>query len=853
MTVRGTLTTALGALESDRIGFVQDATGGIAIRLDAALAEPLNAGTTVEVTGSLSSYFSLRVLVASGTDVVADGVEPLPVPLAATTGEAAEPFEGTRLIVSGTVTSAPSDLADGLGVTIDDGSGPLRLVVSDAALAGAQVATGDEVTAIGPLGQRDSSGTGLSGYRLHATLVGEFGVLPEPTPTPTPTASPSPSVTPSPTVQPSASPGPSATPSPSPAPSATPSPSASPSPTPAPTTSIADARRLPAGSTVSVWGVVIAEAGRLGTPPLFAIADATAGIAVHLPDDAAPPARGTRVAVTGKLADPYGQLEIRPAASGLQVVGTATLPPPRDVDATSLGEGTEGSLVRVTGVIDEKPTKATSGDITFFVRGSAGFIRVVADASSGLTAASVVVGATYDVTGVAGQHASRKGELDGYRVWPRDARDVVKRSGPTGSPAPSPSGGGGPQPTTTPAGSGVITIADAIRRGSGAVTIEGVVIAPADLLDATGRRIVVEDGSAGLEILIPTDASAPAVGVRIRASGQIGRAYDAPRLRADTIATVGVGGHPQPLSLSGAPTAAHEWRLVTISGMVSSIHKLGDRWRAELAVGGDTVVVNGLAGARIPAASIIEGRRATVVGLVRRPYPGATDRRWSVVPRGPSDVTIGAGSAGGGAAGSSGSGGAAAATGAATADGSTGDAGVPDTDLVALAEHVGQRVRVGGLVQELAADGFVLDDGTAVGRVVLTGDAAAYLPMLEPGDALNATGRVELDGEEPRVVVADAAGLVLVGDLAGATQGPAGASQSGSALDDGRSAPRRLAGGLLGPLEPGTAGVAGIVLVTALSLAVTALRRRRSRRLLAARIGARLAGLAASPAAGPPA
>ena len=78
-------------------------------------------------------------------------------------------------------------------------------------------------------------------------------------------------------------------------------------------------------------------------------------------------------------------------------------------------------------------------------------------------------------------------------------------------------------------------------------------------------------------------------------------------------------------------------------------------------------------------------------------------------------------------------------------------------------------------------------------------------------------------------------------------------AQSGSALDDGRSAPRRLAGGLLGPLEPGTAGVAGIVLVTALSLAVTALRRRRSRRLLAARIGARLAGLPASPAAGPPA
>ena len=58
------------------------------------------------------------------------------------------------------MTSAPSALTDGLGVTIDDGSGPLRIVVADAALGGATVGTGDVVTATGPLGQRDSSGTG---------------------------------------------------------------------------------------------------------------------------------------------------------------------------------------------------------------------------------------------------------------------------------------------------------------------------------------------------------------------------------------------------------------------------------------------------------------------------------------------------------------------------------------------------------------------------------------------------------------------------------------------------------------------------------------------------------------------
>jgi hypothetical protein len=284
----------------------------------------LEAGTTVEVTGSLSSYFSLRVLTTTASNIVADGLDSLPAPLAATTGEAGEAFEGTRLLVSGTVTDTPSALSDGLGVMIDDGSGPLRLVVGDAALAGATVAKGDVVTAIGPLGQRDSSGTGLAGYRLHATLAGEFATMPSPTPTPSPTPSPSPS--PAPTSSPSPTPEPTAsvTPTPNPTTSPTPTPTAStaPSPSAEPAEAIADARRAPVGSLVTVSGVVIAEAGRLGTPPLLAIADATAGIAIHLPDDVAAPPRGARVKVTGKLADPYGQLEIRPAAAGFRTVGS---------------------------------------------------------------------------------------------------------------------------------------------------------------------------------------------------------------------------------------------------------------------------------------------------------------------------------------------------------------------------------------------------------------------------------------------------------------------------------------------------------------------------------------------------
>jgi len=835
VTVSGTLTTGLGGLDSGRIGFVQDGTGGIALRLDAALATPLPAGTSILATGSLGSYFGLRTLNVSADSVLEIGPSTLPTPIVIETGAADESLEGVRLTLTGAVTSAPSPLTDGLGMTIDDGSGPLRIVVADAALDGAAVGTGDIVTATGPLGQRDSSGTGTAGYRIHATLPGEFSAAPAPTPTPSPT--PVASMTPAPSV----SPNPTPMPTPNPTATGTPVPTPSPSPTPAPSSStltIANARQMPIGTTVSVAGIVTAPAGRLGTPPLIAIQDSSGGIVIKLPDGVAAPARGARLEIRGPLADPYGQLELRPPSAGIRVAGAGPLPEPLTVDATSLGESFEGRLVTVRGVIEARPTKSTSGDITFFVVSPSGQVRILADASSGLTADSVTVGATYDVIGVAGQRASRKGALDGYRVWVRDAGDLVRRSVPAPSPSPSSAPTGSPAPSTGPGGS-VLSIAEAVRRGDGDVTVEGIVTTAPDLLDSTGRRIVIEDRTAGVEVLVSVDSRAPAVGTRIRIDGTMGRAYDAPRIKAEQIVVVAVGGRPLALDLQRAPTAAHEWRLVRVSGTVVEVKKLGDRWRAELSVGPDRVVVSGLAGARIPATAVVEGRTATIVGIVRRPYPGATDRRWSVAPRSTADVaTATAGSAGAARDGSDQAAGAGSAA--------TGSAAIPNVDLVDLAGHVGQIVRVGGLVTELVPDGFLLDDGTAIGRVVLAGAAAEYLPLLEPGDALNATGRVVQDGAEYRVVVDDPAGLVRVGDP---TLDPTASSPVGESSGVPESAVPgqggRLAGGLLGPDAPGAVGVVGIMLVSAASLAVTLLRRQRARRRLAARIAARVASLAA--------
>ncbi len=85
-----------------------------------------------------------------------------------------------------------------------------------------------------------------------------------------------------------------------------------------------------------------------------------------------------------------------------------------------------------------------------------------------------------------------------------------------------------------------------------------------------------------------------------------------------------------------------------------------------------------------------------------------------------------------------------------------------DADLVDLESALGRTVRVGGLVVDLRSDGFTLDDGTATGPIVLTGDADSLVDLIEPCDAINVTGRVERrpDGELA-VVVDDPTAVVL--------------------------------------------------------------------------------------------
>ena len=113
---------------------------------------------------------------------------------------------------------------------------------------------------------------------------------------------------------------------------------------------------------------------------------------------------------------------------------------------------------------------------------------------------------------------------------------------------------------------------------------------------------------------------------------------------------MGAAAVPEPRPLPREPGSGDEGELVRITGHVVDLQRLGDRWRAEVRTQGATIVVAGLAGAGIPAATMSEGTAVAVIGVVRRPHPAASDRRFAVVPRGPADVRA-SGTAAGSAAG----------------------------------------------------------------------------------------------------------------------------------------------------------------------------------------------------------
>lgn len=801
VTVVARLTTPLGLLGSGTGAFVQDDTAGIALHLQSADWPPLPAGSDVLVTGQVTDrYGQLTIELATAASITQLGSGP-PLDLVPTeTGAAGEELEARLVQIRGLVVSGPEYLDDGFAVRLDDGSGPLLAV----AVLGTEIVPGDlpqgaDAEMTGVLGQDDRV-AGVGQFRLylrdHTDLIihpAPPTPSPQPTPSPPPTAVP-PTLTPRPTPTTALTPTPRPTSTPRPTATATPRPSATitPQPTqePLPVLTIASARGRAIGEHVTVRGTVTAEVGRLLHEDFLVVQDATGGVGVRLAAGDDPPSigLGRRIQVSGQLADPYGNLEIRATAGSVVSVGDGGSVARRDIRSDELRESREGQLVRLTGRVDRVET-GSSGSFALTVTDGGGEARVFVFGSSAIPRERFVAGQRIVATGIVGQRESSRGAGDGHRLWPRDARDieVLAQPSPSATPrtTPRPTGRATPRPipTGSPVGGSLLTISEALRRG-GAAIIEGAITAPAGLLDGDGRRVTVQDASGAVLVRFPEGARPPELGALIRVAGQVSTYYGAPQLEADALPTVRGRRSVSAAVLTRPPAASEEWRLVRVSGTVGDVSRSGTAWRAELELtGGGSLPVAGLAAAAI--APPAEGGRMTVTGLVRRAYPTASDQRLTVVPRAAADVDSSAGAPGGSQPPLAEGSGDPDGTGPPGAPGeSVGlrlpgspDPGASEADpvgghpvatLAELAAHEGRIVRVAGRVISVADDSLGLDDGTAQ-AVLRVMDAPFALDLApEVGSVINAVGevrRVATPGDGWEMLVASLADITSPGSV----------------------------------------------------------------------------------------
>ncbi len=362
---------------------------------------------------------------------------------------------------------------------------------------------------------------------------------------------------------------------------------------------------------------------------------------------------------------------------------------------------------------------------------------------------------------------------------------------PTPTPMPSPTALPSASPMPSPT-AGTISIAEALRR-AGQASVAGVVTISPTLLNPGGRLVVIQDATAAIEVRLPLAGSpgsaglgghTPVPGARLQVGGLVGRSFGAPRLTASTVTWLGLASQPVPVRLTAAPGPELEWRLVQVSGRLEVLHRFGQRWRAELVLGSARIPIVGLAGSQTSVGRLFVGRSATIIGIVRRAYPSATDQRFAIEPRSMQDLLFGPPDpirptppdwASGPGIGPAGTG----SPGPDTQFPPVAPSVAPSVDLRDLAAHRGGRVQVGGLVSAIDRSVISINDATATGRLIVGGEAAAYLDLVEVGDPLEATGLVEVDATGPYLLVTDVDGIVQTGDpgvQATAAAGPAGGS-----------------------------------------------------------------------------
>jgi len=184
------------------------------------------------------------------------------------------------------------------------------------------------------------------------------------------------------------------------------------------TYTIAHARTLAVGRTVTVEGIVTVPSGVIDAG--FAIQDASGGI--YVADSTGHWRTGRRMRVTGRLTSNHGLLTLAPAS--VRRIGQGRMPRPRGVRTSTIGERTEGRLVTVRGAaVDSVQDDAPYGHKLWIDDGS-GRVQVFFPAGAGaFDFAAIRRGTRVTVTGLSAQYDQA------YEVMPRWRADLVVSGG----------------------------------------------------------------------------------------------------------------------------------------------------------------------------------------------------------------------------------------------------------------------------------------------------------------------------------------------------------------------------------------------------------------------------------------
>lgn len=185
---------------------------------------------------------------------------------------------------------------------------------------------------------------------------------------------------------------------------------------------IAEARALPLGTTVTVKGVVT-NGGELGT--IRYLQDATAGIAAYSYSMNSVK-RGDSIEVTGVLKNYNYLLELDPVNSFTVLAEDRPLPAPQVITPNQMSESYEAEIVRINNALFSNAGNTFAGNTNYTITAGGESTQIRINNSSPLVG-QIIPSGEVDLVGICSQF-SYTSSTSGYQLLLRDEEDILSGS-----------------------------------------------------------------------------------------------------------------------------------------------------------------------------------------------------------------------------------------------------------------------------------------------------------------------------------------------------------------------------------------------------------------------------------------